>query len=296
MNWNDIRFFLVVARTLNLTEAARELRVNQSTVARRIAALEGSLGASLFLRRPDGYQLTERGQALVGVSAEAEAHMRRIEREAAAPANEVSGAVRIALPELLGQQMLIPGFAHFMEQYPDLRLEFIADVRPEKLSSRQDDVLLRLTQPAHGDYSVRRIGSIVLGAYCSDDYAGRHGLPLKDSDLASHRLVAWDDHLNFLPMARWMIDKAPGNLPVIKAHSLGTQLAAATAGIGIAVLPCAVARKHGLLRALSDENPFHAGLWLLQHASTRHSARVKAVTKHLVATVAAQSADLESAD
>jgi DNA-binding transcriptional LysR family regulator len=296
MNWNDIRYFLVVARTLSLTDAARELQVTQSTVARRLVALEKSLGASLFLRRPDGYQLTERGAALIGAASEAEAYLHRVQREAAAPIDSMTGTVRVALPELLGQQLLIPSFATFQERYPDVHLDFIADVRPEKLTTRQDDVLLRLVQPTHGDYYVRRIGSIILGLYCSADYASRHGLPRRDADLGAHRLIGWDQHLTYLPLARWMIDKAPNAMMAVRTHSMSSQLAAAEAGMGIAVLPAIVARKHGLVRTLGDEEPFQAGLWLLQHADTRRAARVEAVSDHLSSFVKSHAAELESAE
>lgn len=296
MNWNDIKYFLAVARALSLTDAARELQVTQSTVARRLAALEESLGASLFLRRPDGYKLTERGAALIGVASEAEAYLYRIQREAAVPIDAMTGTVRVALPELLGQQLLIPSFATFLERYPDIHLEFFADVRPEKLTTSQDDVLLRLVQPTHGDYYVRRIGSIVLGLYCSPDYVERHGLPRRDADFGAHRLIGWDQHLTYLPLARWMIDKAPNAVVAVRTNSMSAQLMAAAAGMGIAVLPAIVARRHGLIRALGDEEPFQSGLWLLQHADTRRSARVEAVSDHLSSFVKSHAAELESAE
>lgn len=296
MNWNDLRFFLVVARTHSLTEASRELLVNQSTVARRISALEDALGASLFLRGPDGYELTEMGETLVGPAEEAEAQMRRIERGGAVPPNQLSGTVRVALPELLGQQVLIPRLRGFYLRFPDIHLELIADVRPARLSNRDEDVLLRLIRPTHGDYYVRRVGGLVIGLYGAPDYIARHGAPVRDADLATHRLIGWETSLSYLPLARWLEDKVPEGLFYLRTHTMGAQFAAVLAGLGLAVLPAIVAKANNLVRVLVEEEPHRSDLWLLQNADTRRSARVNAVADHFADVIASEATALGSLD
>lgn len=296
MNWNDLHFFLVVARTHSLTEAARELGVNQSTVARRISALEDALGASLFLKSPDGYELTEMGKALLPPAEEAEAQMRRIERGGAVPPDQLSGTVRVALPELLGQQLFIPRLREFYLRYPDIHLELIADVRTARLSSREEDVLLRLIRPTHGDYYVRRLGGLALGLYGTPDYIAQRGAPRRDGDLVTHRLIGWDRSLSYLPLARWLEEKAPEGAFCLRTHTMGAQFAAVLAGLGLAVLPVIVAKASNLVRVLVEEDPHRSDLWLLQHPDTRRSARVNAVADHFVGVIASEAAALEAFD
>ena len=296
MDWNDLRYFLAVARLHSLTEASHLLRVSQSTVARRIAALEQTLKTELFTKRPDGYMLTEAGEALLQPAEQVEAQLLSLERSAAMPRDALTRIVRLAVPELLGQHLVIPGLNEFQTRYPMIGLELIADVRPMRLTRREADVLVRLVHPNQGTYLVRRVGGIVLALYGSASYLAAHGMPGRGEELSGHRLIGWESGLKFLPLAQWLQNMAGATNFMIRAHTMGAQLAAVEAGLGLAVLPAFVARKYGLVRVLDAEVPFQSDLWLLQEAEAHKLARVRAVADHVSDVVGQAAPYLESLD
>ncbi|MCA0406616.1 MAG: LysR family transcriptional regulator [Proteobacteria bacterium] len=281
MDWNDLRFFLAVARCHSLTEASRGLRVSQATVARRIQALEQALAAPLFTKSHDGYALTVQGEALLPHAEQAEAHMLWLERGGAVPREEEAGIVRLAMPELLGQHLIIPALAPFCEAHPQIRLEAEADVRPVSLKRREADVLVRLVRPTHGDYTLKRVGSIALALYAAPAYVVRHDLPTTLGELEHHRLIGWNTGLGFLPFSSWLVDAVPAAKVAFRAHTMSAQLAAVEAGLGLAVLPAFIARKFGLERALPQEKPFFSDIWLLLAADSQHVTRVRLLADHL---------------
>ncbi|MGD9925179.1 MAG: LysR family transcriptional regulator [Pseudorhodoplanes sp.] len=281
MDWNDLKYFLAVARSHSLTEASRALRVSNSTIARRIAALEQSVAAVLFTKRNDGYTLTAPGQAFFERAEQAESKLLWLERNGAVPIHEYAGSVRLALPELLGQHFIVPSLPAFFRLHPAVQLELLADVRPLNLTKRQADLLVRLVCPSHGDYLMRRVGSLAMAVYGSPDYIATYGLPETYSDLPGHRLIGWDNSLGYLPFSRWLFDAIPNANITFRAHTMSTQLAAVQAGIGVAVLPAVVAKKFGLKRVLTSDAPFYSEIWLLQSADTKHVARVRALSEHI---------------
>lgn len=281
MDWNDLRFFLAVARCHSLTEASRVLRVSQATVARRVHALEQALSAALFTKSHDGYALTAQGEALLPPAEQAEAQLLWLERGGAVPLEDEAGIVRLAMPELLGQHFIIPALAPFCEAHPQIRLEAVADVRPLSLKRREADVLVRLVRPTHGDYTLRRVGSIALALYAAPAYVARHGLPATLAELCHHRLIGWDTGMGFLPFSGWLVDTVPAAQVAFRAHTMSAQLAAVEAGLGLAVLPGFIARKFGFTRALTQEAPFLSDLWLLLAADIQNVTRVRLLAEHL---------------
>lgn len=281
MDWNDLKFFLAVARSHTLTEASRVLRVSNSTIARRITALEQSVSSELFTKRNDGYFLTISGEAFFDRAEQAEAQLLWLERGGATPAEEYAGVVRLAVPELLGHHVIVPSLASFFEAYPSIQLELLADVRPMNLSKRQADLLIRLVRPSHGDYLVRRVGSVAMAVYGAPDYVAKHGSPETYSDLTGHRLVGWDNDLGYLPFSRWLFDAIPNANITLRAHTMSAQLAAVQAGIGLAVLPVVVAKKFDLTRVLTTDATFFSEIWLLQAADSKNIARVRALANYI---------------
>lgn len=296
MDWNDLKYFLAVARSHSLTDASRALRVSHSTIARRVAALEQAVSAELFTKRNDGYFLTPAGESFFDRAEQAEAKLLWLERGGAAPAEEYSGVVRLALPELLGHHVVIPSLTAFFQQHPSIQLELLADVRPLNLSKRQADLLVRLVRPSHGDYLMRRVGSIAMAVYGSPEYIEAHGAPATYSDLGQHRLVGWDNGLGYLPFSRWLFDAIPNANIALRAHTMSAQLSAVQSHIGLAVLPAVVARKFGLKRVLSSDAAFFSEVWLLQSSDSKSVARVRALADHIADALEAASDSLSRID
>jgi DNA-binding transcriptional LysR family regulator len=296
LDWNDLRYFLAVARVHNLTEASRTLMVSPATIARRIAALEQALDARLFTKRPDGYALTASGEAMLPRAEQAEAQLLSLERDGAIPAESLAGTVRLAIPELLGQHLIIPSLDRFYQKFPDIKLEITADVRPVNLAKRQADVVVRLVRPSHGDYLVKRVGSIALGLYGSAAYLEARGVPGTLEELADHRLIGWGNDLGYLPFSRWLFDAAPHQNIVFRAHTMSAQLSAVQANIGLAVLPAFIARKLGLVRALKQHAHFSSDIWQLQLSDAEAIPRISALVGHLSKTLASSATLLNDVD
>ncbi|MFS2019466.1 LysR family transcriptional regulator, partial [Massilia sp. CT11-108] len=165
MDWNDLKYFLEVARGGSLTRAADVLRVSQSTVGRRIAELEARLATRLFARYQTGYHLTDEGRELLGRAEAVEDNMLAFERGASGLSPGVSGLVRLATSDNLASDLVIPALPRFVARHPQLRLEIVTTTAAVELGRRDADLALRLVRPSHGNLKARRLGAMSYGVY-----------------------------------------------------------------------------------------------------------------------------------
>ena len=282
MVWDDIRYFLAVVRSHSLTDAGRHLRVSASTVSRRIDALEDALERRLFRRHRGGYTLTPAGARLVAEAEAAEARILGFQRGASADDEHAAGVVRVATPELLAHELILPRLGAFCASYFLLTLELITDVRPVSLARDEADVVVRAVRPTGGAYALRRIGRIEVGLFAAADYVGRDGVPGETTTLAGHRLITWDRDLDFLEMARWLAAAAGDARIVLRTSTYTAQLAACRAGCGLAALPAVIAERHGLKRVPLQRPPLFLDLWLVVRSDLRATRRVAVVCDFLV--------------
>lgn len=150
--------FLVLARTKTLTNAARIIGVEHSTVARRIQALELALGTTLFKREATGYELTLEGMALVPRVEQMEQAFLQIEK----PHQPLQGRVRIGTPEGFGTAFLARLLAEFSIQYPLLTIDLIPVPKMIKLSHREADIVVSIERPTSGPYIITRLSDYCL--------------------------------------------------------------------------------------------------------------------------------------
>lgn len=253
MDWEDVRFFLALARHGSLSAAARALRVNHATVSRRVAGLEQTLGAVLFERRPGGYVLTEAGsRALDRAAAMAEAAegLRR------GGAGQASGLVRLTATRSLGDGFLLPHLAEFQRRHPGIDVELISDSRAMSLARFEADLALRLSRPADGDVKARRLATLTFGLYAGDDW--RRRLAAGETP----RFVGFDEAGAHVPEAVWLARHFPRARMAFRANSHLTQRDAVAAGMGVAVLPRFLAEP-GLCRWEHPLRPPERELWML---------------------------------
>ncbi|MEH6436204.1 LysR family transcriptional regulator [Massilia sp. DD77] len=187
--WTDLRFFLELARAGTLSGASRRLEVEHTTVARRIDRLETQLGATLFDRSREGYELTEVGLALLP-------HAQAMEGAALAAAEQIGGAevaaagvVRLGVPEVFGVRVVAPLLAGLLEQHPDLSIDLLALPRFANLANREADLGVMLDPPTTGRYVVTRLASFRFYLYAAPAYLARHPPIRQQSDLARHDFV-----------------------------------------------------------------------------------------------------------
>jgi DNA-binding transcriptional LysR family regulator len=281
-NWNDLRYLLAVARGGTLAAAARRLRVDETTVARRLAAAEAALGVRLFDRVDGAMRATAAGEAAV-------AHAERIEREVQALQGGIAGAdaavagtVRLTSVPIVVNRLLAPALPALLAAHPLLRLELIAEPRNLSLTKREADIALRLARPQGGGSVVaRRIGRLDYAAYGP-----------RDGDADALRWITYEEGLDELPQAKWIAaTRGAAEPPALMAGDAETILAAVRAGVGKSLLPCAVGEPEPALRRLGDAAPvLSRELWLLVHADLRRLARIEAVIGWIEQTLRVLSA------
>jgi DNA-binding transcriptional LysR family regulator len=284
VDWNDLKYFLEVARGGSLTHAAQLMAVSQSTVSRRITELEERLRTRLFVRHQTGYLLTDEGREMLGKAEAAEENMLAFERSASGLNPAVSGTVRLATSENLATDLVIPALPKFVRSHPQLRLEIVTTTVSVELGRRDADLALRVVRPSHGNLKVRRLGELTYGVYGAPEYLALHTAP-GDDPLAGRAFITWDDAHAHLPAAQWLARRAPGCAKVLATSSLPLQIAAVHAGLGLAVLPDFLAEGTALVRVLPSSELFTNGLWLVTHADLSASARIRAVADFLVDVV-----------
>jgi DNA-binding transcriptional LysR family regulator len=288
MDWDDLQFLLSVARTGSLTKTGTDLRVSPSTVGRRVASLEKSLGTLLFARQQTGYVLTDQGREVVRRAEAIENGILALERGSANLDSRVSGSVRLATTENLSTYIIIPALDSFARQYPSIRLEVVTGVKTVGLARHEADLALRLVRPERGNLTLRKLGTMSYAVYASRDYIQRCPAP-KETPYSGRAFVIWDDAHAYLPVARWLLRMCPGAPVALVTSSLAGQAAAARAGLGLAVLPCFMAEATGgLIQVVWPRQVLTEDLWLVTHAELGASARVRAVASFIVDTIAKQ--------
>jgi len=275
MDWNDLRYFLAVARTGSLSAATRELRISQATISRRVQALETALGTVLFERVNTGYVLTSAGHEVQARAEAAEAAILAVPRGIDKEYGHVQGSVRLATGEALASHLIAPRILSFRATYPALRLEFVTGFRSVSLSRHEADLALRLIRPDRGDYIRRKVGVVGFGLYASSALVDAN--PSLRLDPWSIDLVGWDASMRDVPMAGWVKDQALDRI-VATATSMNVQLALARAGLGAAILPCFVADGVlGLERVAAPSDVGSLDLWVVAHRDLSRAPRVRAV-------------------
>ena len=177
-DWNDLRYFLAAAREGSTLAAAKLLRTSQTTVARRIAALEAELGVPLFEKRQAGYALTPAGEELVARAEQVEASANQFAEAASAGSRDLTGTVRITSEEIYALSLISPLLRGLHERHPEIIVELDTSSSLRDLGDGEADVALRSSSHEQPSGLVgRRLCIDDWTLYCSRDYANRHGHP-----------------------------------------------------------------------------------------------------------------------
>lgn len=293
LEWSDLRFLLAVARQGTLSGAARALKVDQSTVSRRLAALEDSLGARLVERMPGGYHLTEVGQGVREAAERIEAEAVGLERRVSGHDIRLEGLVRITVAETFGSRFVVPLLIEFHKRNPGIELEILTDSRLFSLSRREAELAIRMMKPDDNGLFVRRLGTMRYALYASPDYLARFGEPDLATGLAGHWMIEYPEETDLVEM-RWIRRIAPKARRGLRATKLQAQLAMVLNGGGIAVLPCFLGDAEPGLRRLTDPTTgAERGLWMAVHRDLRNVPRIRAVADFLAQEIRRRQGTLE---
>ncbi|MGB0694554.1 MAG: LysR family transcriptional regulator [Rhodospirillaceae bacterium] len=282
MDWDDLRHFLAVARTGNLSDAASQIQSSPATLSRRISALETALQTTLFQRLPRGYQLTDTGQAMLDRLEEVDGALTRLQADLLGEDQQLSGPVRVAASYTIGVHLIVPALPLLQAKHPGITLELISGVQNLNLTRREADLALRLTPPSQGRLVVRKLGVVAHGIYGHRDYVARHCPSHHLDEIRQCNFVLWDEAQRDIPMANWFHKLVKNPKAVLMANDLSTHMAALRAGLGLAVLPaiCA-ARDPALTPVLKPQDGLRRDLYVVVHEELRHSARIRAVIDFL---------------
>lgn len=258
-DWDDLRFFLAVARTGSTIAAARVLGVNQTTVSRRIGDLEARLGVRLFDRLREGFRLRPDAASMVEAAERIEAEVTAF-ADMGAALGRGPERIRVTTNEPLANAVFAPAMMAFHARWPDVRVELVVSPRVLDLGRGEADVALRAwNQPDDPELIARRVADAHWGVYCSRDYARFNGVPRNLGALAEHPAVLLDD-----PSGMRLFEIAPLR-SMDRRGSLNDLCIAARAGLGVVSLPCVLGDTlPDLVRCFVQPDPV-TPIWLAHH-------------------------------
>ncbi|KEP69600.1 LysR family transcriptional regulator [Thioclava dalianensis] len=290
-DWNDLRYFLSVARAGRLTAAARTIGSDHATVSRRITALEGRLSAQLFERSPRGYALTDAGERLLRHAEQIESVAARVHDDIAGERYALSGSVRIGTPDGFGAFFLAPRLGDFATAHPELEVQLVATPQVFSLSKREADIVITLSRPEKGRLISRKLTDYTLHLYGAPSYLKTH--PLTDkSQLREHLMIGYIPELIFTPELDYLSLVVGDLVPQFSSSNLFGQLRAIQAGKGIGILPDFMARgAPELVPLLPDEIEITRSYWLQTHQDLRESARVRTAMRFIAEQVSEAKAE-----
>lgn len=280
MDWDNLKYFLALAETGSLSRASEKLRVDHSTVARRIDVLEHDLGVRLVERLSHSYRVTAEGERVRDLARNIETGIAEIARYAQSVDPSPERVVRVNGPPTLITRFLAPRLLPLQRLHPGLRIELVGDARQVSLSRGEADLALRLVRPREKGIVARRLAVVAYGLYGSRDYVARCGEDARD-------FLGYDDSLDHLPQQRWLKMLAKDRAFALRANDIATLMTAARAGLGLAVLPCIMARREpDLVSVPTRLPPLTRELWLLFHRDVGRSPAVRAVIDRITAIMA----------
>lgn len=282
LNWDDLKYFLAVARTGTLRGGADSIHVNHTTLTRRLSVMEERVGSRLFDRSKQGLVLTQLGEDLLPHAERVEAEMTAASRVIVGRDAQPSGTVYITLPHGLAMTSLMDDFAAFADLYPDiiLNMNFTNDIRD--LTRREADVSLRVASEVNDDVVGRKLVQMSQAAYCTRDYAER----VIDNDGEGLHLIGWHEPEE-ATTAEW-VKKSYYPRATLKhrVSELVPLIALAASGLGMAYLACNLGDRHpDLIRAPFQKPVPYRSIWLLLHRDLKNTARVRLFVDFLAARV-----------
>lgn len=293
LDWDDFKFVLAVARSGAALSASHVLKVNQTTVARRIARIEGALGTPLFERQQSGYVLTETGRRVAEAAEAIERQVHNIESDVAARRRVVSGLVRFTCPETVASHMIAPWLRDFRVLHPDVRIEVINSDAMFDLGKGEADVAMRIgAEPTGAGIVARRLPDRLWAPYCSRSYARERGMPKVLDDMRNHALIGLEGAQARLPSSIWFEALVgPESIP-LRCSSLSNVFQTTRAGLGIAMLPCSIAETEPeLVRCLPPIPELNAQTWLIVRGEMRSTAHVRAFVDFIAGRLADEVQD-----
>lgn len=291
MNWDDTRIFLALEREGTLRRAARVVGLDQATVGRRIAAMERALGATLFLRRSDGYALTPAGENVLRSAEKMEQFANELVRQAQGVDSRLEGEVKVTTTDSLALEFVIPAIARLHAAHPDVRVMLNTSTQMLNLARRETDIAIRNIKPENPDLVTRLLARWHVGLYASAGYLEAHGEPEPGAGFAGHDLAIYQPYMAGNRMPTLVGEPIHAGRIVSGVNSSLMLRAMVRAGVAIGEIPVPLAERTGLVRIWPGrERAGRYEVWLVTHQDLRHTARVRAMIDAVAQEFAAGTA------
>ncbi|MBK7948276.1 MAG: LysR family transcriptional regulator [Deltaproteobacteria bacterium] len=282
MHWDDLRYFLSIAESGSLADAARELGVSYSTASRRLNVLEESLGVRLFDRLPAGYELTAAGKEILDPARRMEAEFKDLARGVLGRDARLAGRLRFATTDAFAERFMTE-IAGFTRAYPQIEIDLLSTPAPAELAMREAEVAMLATNQPPEALVGRRLARLPSALYASTRYVDARKAESRNAedgghlgDLSAQAWVGWETSMRHIPAARWMRENVPDAHVACRVATGVALLAAVRDGVGIAHLICLLADSDpGLRRIRPPEKSLETSLWLLTHEDLASTGRVR---------------------
>jgi DNA-binding transcriptional LysR family regulator len=278
INWDNLRYVLMVANKGSIAAAARELEVNRTTVLRRINNFQQDLNCRIFDRGDAGYVLTPEAEKMIDAAREVESTLFDMQRQIAGHELKLEGELRVTTTDTFMLSLLGPHLASFQQTHPHIVVEVLMTNNILDLNRRDADVAIRPTRSPDTGLVGRRLCDVDFGIYTTPELMRN----IDPEQIFAARWIGFINSLMQTPIGTWFSSAVDSRNICLRCDSFVAVRVAAEAGIGLALLPRLLGDSSALLQRLDvDTSELTIGLWALAHPDLARSARVHAFIEHL---------------
>lgn len=280
-NWDNLRYFLAVAKAGTVKAAADKMGVSHTTVLRRIDLFEREMESKLFKRLQSGYELTAFGHSVVEGALKVRHEIEQLELQIKGQDLRLEGSLRISQPEN-DVINLYPVYAEFSRLYPQITLKIASSVKISNLNRHEVDVAIRFSESPQDLLVGRCVGRLDFGIYGSKDYLKKFDGKAEWEDL-DWILLSYFSKKEEGPMVQdgWLAKRVKNPKVILRTTSSSGIINAIRAGMGVGFLSSHTAKQYPELIPLPlDEPAFSLKLWALTHQDLRHTAMVRVFMQH----------------
>jgi DNA-binding transcriptional LysR family regulator len=282
INWDNLRYVLMVANKGSIAAAARELEVNRTTVLRRINTFQEDLNCRIFDRGDSGYVLTAEAEKMIDAAREVENTLFDMQRQIAGHELKLEGELRVTTTDSFILSMLGPHLASFREKHPYIVIDLLATNNVLDLHRRDADVAIRPTRQPESNLVGRRLCDVEFGVYAAPEFVHT----MSDQSVFDQRWIGFADSLVTTPVGTWFDATIPAANICLRCDSFVAMRVVAEAGMGLALLPVFLGDdSQTLVRVQAPTRELATGLWILTHPDLVRSARVHAFVDHISAAL-----------
>lgn len=282
INWDNLRYVLMVANKGSVAAAARELEVNRTTVLRRINSFQRDLNCRIFDRGDAGYALTPEAEKIIDAAREVETTLFDMQRQIAGRELRLEGELRVTTTDSFMLSVLGPHLASFREKHPHIVVDLLVTNTILDLNRRDADIAIRPTPFPDSKLVGRRLRDVEFGIYAAPELA----VAVEPGRLFEQRWIGYADSLRVTPVGSWFDSAVPEPRICMRCDSFVAVRVAAENGIGLALLPRFLGDQSAALTSLNASiAELTVGLWILTHPDLVRSARVHAFIEHFSAAL-----------